>query len=167
MKMKTTSSLPVEQFVEDVDLEALSRSSKPMRRLVFDKIVRQKLQERNKERAHSFLLTPQRRTRIQLAEINVIKGSPGIHRRLIEGDYIGSECAVSNFNAYADIKKEFVRQRLTRALERRPSSENVMPVVGVSSALVPKILKLQRAMTSDVLRKKLRRQMSVPADIVL
>ncbi|KAJ3024614.1 UNVERIFIED_CONTAM: hypothetical protein HDU68_007959 [Siphonaria sp. JEL0065] len=157
-------------FAEDVDLETLSRTSKFIRRLVFDKIVRRKIQERCRERVHSFLLTPQRRSRIQLAEINILKGSPGIQRRLIEGDYIGSATAATNYSAYADLKKEFVMKRLTRALERRPSSENVLSLMGVnltnSSALIPKVRQLQRAMTSDVLRRKLRRELSAPAEII-
>ncbi|KAJ3292948.1 hypothetical protein HDU79_000857 [Rhizoclosmatium sp. JEL0117] len=158
-------------FVNDVDLHPLSQTSKWLRRLVFDKVVRHIHLENNKKRIDTLIQSPQRRTRQELAEINVLRGPPGIQRRLTEGDYVAGEGSVQQYHAYVEVQRDFLVKGLVKRLERRPSSEAVTPLAGAniltnSPVIVPKMKQLERAMTADVIKKELRRHLSVPVEIL-
>ncbi|KAI8615381.1 hypothetical protein BC830DRAFT_304632 [Chytriomyces sp. MP71] len=110
-------------FVEDTDLPQLAKTSTLLQNLTRDIIVRKKLRQRVSQRLDRALFRiPQRCTRIQLARLNVLRGPPGLHRRLNQGEYLGA--TVATYNAIHERNREDLRRHLNRALQKRPSNDD-------------------------------------------
>ncbi|KAJ3397192.1 hypothetical protein HDU80_009635 [Chytriomyces hyalinus] len=125
-------------FADDTDETNLSRANKLLHRLVFDKIVRRKLQAKNRMRLSHRLSQPQRMNRSQLANLNVLRGTPGMHRRLLQGEYIYGNVGLSSYLAFSKVNWDMIARKVAKALQNRRSSDacfNGTQLVGGHAAL--------------------------------
>ncbi|KAJ3416058.1 hypothetical protein HDV05_003417 [Chytridiales sp. JEL 0842] len=157
-------------FVEDTDLPSLSNTSRLLQRLCADHILHHHFHLRNKYRLNSLLFqTPQRPTRLDLARSNIIPGL-SMERRLTMGDYVYSELSVRAFLASQILDREMKIQQLHRGLTARPqleevSARNLIPPLLSSSSfvgtrLLTKVMRLEKEMKLDALRRQLRTRKS-------
>lgn len=125
------------QFVEDTDLQTLAHVSRLFRILSTDPVlwIRYILFTRNPYRLRYHLSLPQRPTREQLVEANILKCGITAVR---DGHYVNGPQAASQFEARRKVWRQLVEKSLGRRLAKRPKMEelrerNVLP----SEALVP------------------------------
>ncbi|KAJ3214570.1 hypothetical protein HDU67_001490 [Dinochytrium kinnereticum] len=162
-------------FVDDVDLQTLSKTCRLLNRLTKDALLWRSVHLRNKGKVHTLLFKfPQRATRERLAVMNIMRGRC-LERKLSEGQYVGGAAAVRAYEAYMRIQKESTMKAVTKGLEDRPpmnemSLKNLLPQEvktgngergSCSPRLIPKVLNLKKAMTLDSLKKQLRTRISV------
>ncbi|KAI8915426.1 hypothetical protein DFJ77DRAFT_510545 [Powellomyces hirtus] len=172
-------------FVEDTDLQTLAKTNRLLRRLASDRILwTNYLTSRNRFRIASRLFAvPQRPSRKDLVAWNILRTTPF---RDITVAYINGPARVAHWTAQENIRKFFIYTSLQKALNARPSlddlaARNVIPPIAVhvptaksrsdtedtsgvlccSPKLVPKALRLTKAIKEDKLKQSLRTRITV------
>ncbi|KAJ3119982.1 hypothetical protein HK098_004984 [Nowakowskiella sp. JEL0407] len=122
-------------FVEDVDLQTLTRVSKALRILACDIPVLWRLyifSMRNPSRVSKSLNVPQRPQITQLASQNIIQGPTGLVRQIESGEFINWNLQTAMFEAQQVLKRKLTERLLSAKLQKRPPivdlcARNVVP----------------------------------------
>lgn len=166
-------------FVKDTDLQSLALVSKKLRRLSMDiKFYRRQIMlNRNGPTVKHLLFTrkDERPSRERLVDCNIIRGCPGLKRRMKSGDYIHTEALSRNMEAQNKLRLFFLRKCISANVVRKQDvleitqRKNLVPTEaypkrhthgGCSPLLLPQIQKLKMAFMQDRLRRALRRSCS-------
>ncbi|KAJ3306659.1 hypothetical protein HDU76_004771 [Blyttiomyces sp. JEL0837] len=171
MRLSEEIWMHILMFVEDTDLQTLTKVSRLHHRLTSDTLLWRHIHHtRNASRISSRLFkTPNRPTQGDLVRFNILKGMPGLLRRVERGEsFVWGIGGLRSYEAFKGVEWKVKVRILERGLVVRPnigelSQRNLIPpeiatipAQAQGSPLLSRMRDLKKAMKRDSLKQQLR-----------